>query len=71
MLGLKFGNEITALEILAKFLRSNNAKKKKPTLVSLKSTKVYSMIQFYSLMTSQVGVFKNASAFSSPRRFSH
>lgn len=26
MFGLKFGNEITALEILAKFLRSNNAK---------------------------------------------
>lgn len=27
MFGLKFGNEITALEVLAKFLRSDNAKK--------------------------------------------
>lgn len=26
MFGLKFGNEITALEILAKFLRRNNVK---------------------------------------------
>lgn len=80
MFGLKFGNEITALEILAKFLRSNNAKTngesvQQGALVRSGQNHDVRVIEislgiFDSsiLMTSQVGVFMYAGHTHLPPR---